>query len=294
MGEVHIVKGSFATADVGNGTDLESVAGDLLSVTVAPGAVLVSTGDLLAFVAPFDVFATNGIVHVIDRVLVSPRSSSTSGAAAENEVGGEQVNANGSAFSRAVESGHGGGQVFANKSASDGTSVESSDSDGQTDVGTEGTGAESGRTSLESSGVDERVGSDTGGSAAGSVDLAKPDIKKTSQESPSSEAGEAPWVLGFLLASAVVIVLLLSAVIVLVFRLRRSRRLRDGAAQSTTVVMGRPVHIEDDTSAKGIGDGTTAKDSDNGINAKHNIAIEGEDAKQNGDLKAVSHSKFSL
>jgi len=61
----HVVPGELTAADLSDGQELETVAGETLPVKVDDGTVMV--GD--ATVAQADVEASNGVVHVIDSVL---------------------------------------------------------------------------------------------------------------------------------------------------------------------------------------------------------------------------------
>jgi uncharacterized surface protein with fasciclin (FAS1) repeats len=62
----HVVSGELMAADLQDGQELETVQGDTLQVSVEGDTVRV--GD--ATVATADVDATNGVVHVIDAVLM--------------------------------------------------------------------------------------------------------------------------------------------------------------------------------------------------------------------------------
>ena len=61
----HVVPEKLTAADLSDGQELETVAGETLTVKVDDGTVMV--GD--ATVAQADVEASNGVVHVIDGVL---------------------------------------------------------------------------------------------------------------------------------------------------------------------------------------------------------------------------------
>jgi transforming growth factor-beta-induced protein len=62
----HVVSGSVAAADVMQVSGVRSLSGQRLPINVVEGAVLIDG----AAVAQADVRASNGIVHVIDRVLI--------------------------------------------------------------------------------------------------------------------------------------------------------------------------------------------------------------------------------
>ena len=62
----HVVSGSVASADVTDGMSAEALNGDSLDFTVSDGSVMVND----ATVTTADVMASNGIIHVIDKVLM--------------------------------------------------------------------------------------------------------------------------------------------------------------------------------------------------------------------------------
>ena len=64
----HVVSGSVASADVTDGMSAEALNGDSLDFTVSDGSVMVND----ATVTIADVMASNGIIHVIDKVLMPP------------------------------------------------------------------------------------------------------------------------------------------------------------------------------------------------------------------------------
>ena len=64
----HVVSGEVASSDVTDGMSAEALNGDDLSFTVSDGSVMVND----ATVTSADVMASNGIIHVIDRVLMPP------------------------------------------------------------------------------------------------------------------------------------------------------------------------------------------------------------------------------
>lgn len=64
----HVVNGSVASADVTDGMSAEALNGDSLDFTVSDGSVMVND----ATVTTADVMASNGIIHVIDKVLMPP------------------------------------------------------------------------------------------------------------------------------------------------------------------------------------------------------------------------------
>ncbi|MEZ5076747.1 MAG: fasciclin domain-containing protein [Solirubrobacterales bacterium] len=64
----HVVPGELTAADLSDGETLETVQGDSLEVKVTDAGVTVDG----AAVTATDVEASNGIVHVIDEVLIPP------------------------------------------------------------------------------------------------------------------------------------------------------------------------------------------------------------------------------
>jgi uncharacterized surface protein with fasciclin (FAS1) repeats len=64
----HVVSGSVTASDVTDGMSAEALNGDDLSFTVSDGSVMVND----ATVTTADVMASNGIIHVIDKVLMPP------------------------------------------------------------------------------------------------------------------------------------------------------------------------------------------------------------------------------
>lgn len=64
----HVVPGELTAAQLSDGQQLETVQGDSLEVKVSEGTVTVGGAE----VAAADVEASNGVVHVIDAVLLPP------------------------------------------------------------------------------------------------------------------------------------------------------------------------------------------------------------------------------
>ena len=64
----HVVSGAVASSDVNDGMSAEALNGDELSFTVSDGSVMIND----ATVTSADVMASNGIIHVIDKVLMPP------------------------------------------------------------------------------------------------------------------------------------------------------------------------------------------------------------------------------
>ncbi|DAC29791.1 MAG TPA: fasciclin domain-containing protein, partial [Candidatus Poseidoniales archaeon] len=64
----HVISGAVASSDVSDGLSVEALNGDDLSFTITDGNVMVND----ATVTSADVMASNGIIHVIDKVLMPP------------------------------------------------------------------------------------------------------------------------------------------------------------------------------------------------------------------------------
>ena len=64
----HVISGAVASSDVSDGLSVEALNGDDLSFTITDGIVMVND----ATVTSADVMASNGIIHVIDKVLMPP------------------------------------------------------------------------------------------------------------------------------------------------------------------------------------------------------------------------------
>ena len=64
----HVVSGEVTASDVTDGLTAEALNGDDLSFTVTNGVVVVND----ATVTSADVMASNGVIHVIDKVLMPP------------------------------------------------------------------------------------------------------------------------------------------------------------------------------------------------------------------------------
>jgi uncharacterized surface protein with fasciclin (FAS1) repeats len=62
----HVVSGKHMAADLKDGTELTTVQGEKLQVAVKDNTVMI--GD--AYVSTADVSASNGVVHLIDKVLL--------------------------------------------------------------------------------------------------------------------------------------------------------------------------------------------------------------------------------
>jgi uncharacterized surface protein with fasciclin (FAS1) repeats len=64
----HVVPGTVMAADVVKVDEAETVSGEMLNVTVKDGEVMVND----ARVTATDIAATNGVIHVIDSVILPP------------------------------------------------------------------------------------------------------------------------------------------------------------------------------------------------------------------------------
>lgn len=65
----HVASGEVMSSDLSNGQKIETLQGDSLTVKIEGGKVMI--GD--ATVSQADVMASNGVVHVIDKVLLPPQ-----------------------------------------------------------------------------------------------------------------------------------------------------------------------------------------------------------------------------
>ena len=66
----HVVPGLHTAASLRNGQTLTTVNGEMLRVTKANGRVMVGNDNGMATVTQADVYASNGVAHVIDAVLM--------------------------------------------------------------------------------------------------------------------------------------------------------------------------------------------------------------------------------
>ena len=66
----HVVKGKVTAAQVVKLRSAKTLAGPAVRIRVSGGTVYVNT----AKVAKADVMASNGVIHVIDKVLIPPTS----------------------------------------------------------------------------------------------------------------------------------------------------------------------------------------------------------------------------
>ena len=68
----HVVYGRWLSSDLAHECFIATRAGGPLAVTTLPDGTLQVDG---ARVIPADIFATNGVLHVVDRVLIPPGAS---------------------------------------------------------------------------------------------------------------------------------------------------------------------------------------------------------------------------
>jgi len=66
--EYHVVSGEVVAADLKNGENVKTLEGQDVNVTISGSTVSINT----AKVTQADVYASNGVVHVIDAVLIPP------------------------------------------------------------------------------------------------------------------------------------------------------------------------------------------------------------------------------
>ena len=67
----HVVAGAAAySGDLSNGQMIETAQGESVTVNLTGGVFVQDKTDVDATVGPFDIAASNGVVHVIDKVLL--------------------------------------------------------------------------------------------------------------------------------------------------------------------------------------------------------------------------------
>jgi len=66
----HVVTGTMMAADVAGMTTAETLEGSPITITVSGGDVMIND----ATVVMTDVVASNGVIHIIDKVLIPPGS----------------------------------------------------------------------------------------------------------------------------------------------------------------------------------------------------------------------------
>jgi uncharacterized surface protein with fasciclin (FAS1) repeats len=75
----HVVQGTAAmSGDLSDGQTVETAEGSMLTVSIADGSVMVE-GQTSATVTAADIEASNGVIHVIDSVLMPPEDGDMSG-----------------------------------------------------------------------------------------------------------------------------------------------------------------------------------------------------------------------
>jgi len=78
----HVVPGKVMAADVAKVKSVESAAGLPLAVTVADGKVMIGDANVTAV----DIEASNGVIHVIDKVLLPPEPQAAQASAAAMDL----------------------------------------------------------------------------------------------------------------------------------------------------------------------------------------------------------------
>ena len=73
----HVVEGRYTSADLSDGMTLETLQGSTLTISVVDGALLVNGTPIVAA----DIEATNGVIHVINAVLMPPGVGAAAAAA---------------------------------------------------------------------------------------------------------------------------------------------------------------------------------------------------------------------
>ena len=74
----HVVPQSLTASEVGGRTDVKTLHGSKLGVTAADGTVTL-TGESEATITKTDLEASNGVIHVIDAVLLPPVKTAANG-----------------------------------------------------------------------------------------------------------------------------------------------------------------------------------------------------------------------
>ncbi|MEL6771953.1 MAG: fasciclin domain-containing protein [Bacteroidota bacterium] len=84
----HVVAGTLTAADLSDGQTLETLSGETLEVSISDAGVMVGG----ATVVQADVMASNGVVHVVDGVLMPPMMSGDADTMPSTSVGGGTPN----------------------------------------------------------------------------------------------------------------------------------------------------------------------------------------------------------
>jgi uncharacterized surface protein with fasciclin (FAS1) repeats len=69
----HVASGKYLAADIAKMTTIKTVQGSNLSVTVSGSTVMINNAKVIIA----DIMASNGVIHVIDTVLMPPSSTAT-------------------------------------------------------------------------------------------------------------------------------------------------------------------------------------------------------------------------
>lgn len=75
--QYHVIDGALLTEAMETGTDLVTLQGEPITVEVADGAVVLNGGQ--ATISTADLEATNGVVHILDGILLPPSLAATAG-----------------------------------------------------------------------------------------------------------------------------------------------------------------------------------------------------------------------
>ena len=78
----HVVPGKVMAADVTDGAEVATVQGSPVNFMVADGAVMINDANIVAT----DIEATNGVIHVIDKVILPPAEEAATEEAATEEA----------------------------------------------------------------------------------------------------------------------------------------------------------------------------------------------------------------
>lgn len=80
--QYHVVSGKVMSSDLQNGQMVETLAGDMIKIRIAGGNVYIND----AMVSTADVNTTNGVVHIIDKVMVPGAFNNAVGVAQSNDA----------------------------------------------------------------------------------------------------------------------------------------------------------------------------------------------------------------
>ena len=90
----HVVPGKVMAADVTDGAEVATVQGSPVNFMVADGAVMINDANIVAT----DIEATNGVIHVIDKVILPPAEEAATEEAATEEAAAEEPAADAAAM----------------------------------------------------------------------------------------------------------------------------------------------------------------------------------------------------